>query len=259
MYLRLSALGTLADKGRREHYERLGQELNALEQIDYERVNQAKIAFYHEIFAQDGAKVLASDSYKAFYAANSSWLLPYAAFCVLRDRYSTPDFTQWPKHSRYDAADIEKFAKDNADDINYVCYLQYHLDRQMREVAAYAREHGVAIKGDIPIGISRTSADAWQSPELFNLDSQAGAPPDDFSVLGQNWGLPTYKWDVMARDGYAWWKARFRKMSEYFDAYRIDHVLGFFRIWQIPMDAVHGLLGVFNPALPFSPDELRCS
>lgn len=259
MYLRLSALGTLADKGRREHYERLRQELNALEQIDYERVNQAKIAFYHEIFAQDGAKVLASDSYKAFYAANSSWLLPYAAFCVLRDRYSTPDFIQWPKHSRYDAAEIEKFVKDNADDINYVCYLQYHLDRQMREVAAYAREHGVAIKGDIPIGISRTSADAWQSPELFNLDSQAGAPPDDFSVLGQNWGLPTYKWDVMARDGYAWWKARFRKMSEYFDAYRIDHVLGFFRIWQIPMDAVHGLLGVFNPALPFSPDELRGS
>jgi 4-alpha-glucanotransferase len=78
-------------------------------------------------------------------------------------------------------------------------------------------------------------------------------------VLGQNWGFPTYDWEEMSRDGFAWWKARFEKMSEYFDAYRIDHVLGFFRIWQIPMDAVHGLLGTFNPALPYSPEELRNS
>ena len=257
MYLRLSELGTLADKGRQQYFDNLGRELNALDQIDYERVNQGKIAFFREIFAQEGKKVLASKAYKEFFKANKSWLVPYAAFCVLRDRYATPDFTKWPEHSVYDAAKIEAFVKANADEINYVGYLQYHLDKQMRHVAAYASEHGVAIKGDIPIGISRTSADAWQSPELFNMNSQAGAPPDDFSVLGQNWGFPTYNWDVMARDGYAWWKARFRKMSEYFDAYRIDHVLGFFRIWQIPMDAIHGLLGVFNPALPFTPDEMR--
>ena len=115
------------------------------------------------------------------------------------------------------------------------------------------------MKGDIPIGISRFSADAWVSPELFNLNTQAGAPPDDFSVLGQNWGLPTYNWDEMAKDGFQWWKNRFRKMAEYFDAYRIDHILGFFRIWEIPMNAVHGLLGYFNPALPFSAEELRNS
>lgn len=89
------------------------------------------------------------------------------------------------------------------------------------------------------------------------MDCQAGAPPDDFSVLGQNWGFPTYNWDVMAADGFKWWKARFSKMADYFDAYRIDHILGFFRIWQIPLDALHGLQGYFNPAMPFSPDELR--
>lgn len=258
MYLRLQELGTLADRKRRAHYEALGKELNALAQIDYERVNEGKIAFFHEIFAQEGQRTLASADYKAFVETNRSWLLPYAAFCVLRDRFGTPDFTQWPDgFDRYDAGRIERFAAANTADMDYVCYLQYHLDKQMRHVAAYARERGVAIKGDIPIGISRTSADAWQSPELFNMNSQAGAPPDDFSVLGQNWGFPTYNWDVMARDGYAWWKARFSKMSEYFDAYRIDHVLGFFRIWQIPMDAIHGLLGIFNPALPFTPDEMR--
>ena len=147
--------------------------------------------------------------------------------------------------------------KENRDEINYIYWIQMHLAKQMRHVREYAHAHGVALKGDIPIGISRYSADAWISPRLFNLDSQAGAPPDDFSVLGQNWGLPTYNWDEMSLDGFAWWKARFRKMAEYFDVYRIDHVLGFFRIWQIPMTQLHGLLGVFNPALPFTPEELR--
>jgi 4-alpha-glucanotransferase len=123
-------------------------------------------------------------------------------------------------------------------------------------VRDYAHSKGVAIKGDIPIGISRTSVDAWTDARLFYMDCQAGAPPDDFAVLGQNWGFPTYNWDEMSKDGYAWWKSRFCKMSEYFDAYRIDHVLGFFRIWQIPNDAVHGLLGYFNPALPFTAEDL---
>ena len=100
----------------------------------------------------------------------------------------------------------------------------------------YASAHGVAFKGDIPIGISRDSADAWINPRLFNLDCQAGAPPDDFSVLGQNWGLPTYNWEEMWKDRFAWWKSRFCKMAEYFDAYRIDHVLGFFPYMANPYD-----------------------
>jgi len=152
---------------------------------------------------------------------------------------------------------LDKVVAANPSEIDYVCYIQYHLDKQMRHVHEYAKAKGVALKGDIPIGISRTSADAWQEPRLFNLDCQAGAPPDDFSVLGQNWGFPTYNWEEMNLDGFAWWRSRFTKMAEYFDAYRIDHVLGFFRIWQIPMDAIHGLLGYFNPALPYSVDELR--
>ena len=257
MYLRLSALGTLKDKERQEYFDNLGKELNQLAEIDYERVNQGKIQFTREMFAQEGAKTVASKDFKEFVADNADWLTPYAAFCVLRDRNNTPEFDKWGEYAVYDKNRVAQFVADNQDDINYVYYIQYHLDKQMREVRNYAHNKGVAIKGDIPIGISRTSVDAWISPRLFNMDCQAGAPPDDFSVLGQNWGFPTYNWEEMNKDGFAWWKARFRKMSEYFDAYRIDHVLGFFRIWQIPMDAVHGLLGVFNPALPFTPDELK--
>ncbi len=258
-YLRVSELGSLHDAERQKHYDDLARELNSLREIDYERVNNTKNALTRELFEQNGAEVTASADFKAFVEKNESWLTPYAAFCVLRDRYQTPEFEKWEEYAVYDAEKIADFVARNSSYINYVYYIQYYLDKQMREVHEYARSKGVAIKGDIPIGISRTSVDAWMYPRLFNMNSQAGAPPDDFSVLGQNWGFPTYNWEEMGKDGFAWWKARFSKMSEYFDAYRIDHVLGFFRIWEIPMDAIHGLLGHFNPALPFTADELRNS
>ncbi len=257
MFLRLEAIGELKDKKRREYYENLRKELNALPEVDYERVNKAKAEYCREIFASDGAKTMASPEYKAFIEKNGHWLLPYAAFCVLRDRFGTPDFNKWGEYAVYSADVQAKVQVEAQTEIDFVCYQQFHLDAQMRHVHEYANSHSIALKGDIPIGISRTSADAWVDPRLFNLDCQAGAPPDDFSVLGQNWGLPTYNWEEMSLDGFAWWKARFAKMAEFFDAYRIDHVLGFFRIWQIPMDAIHGLLGYFNPALPFSESELR--
>lgn len=257
MYLRLEELGTLADPARREYFEKLRKELNALPEIDYERVNNGKTEYFKEIFAQEGRATLDSDEFKAFMTRNASWLEPYAAFCTLRDKFGTPDFSLWGKYAVYSPEVLDKVRAEFADKMDYVYYLQFHLDRQMRLVHEYANTHGIALKGDIPIGISRTSADAWTDRRLFNMDCQAGAPPDDFSILGQNWGFPTYNWEEMSKDGFAWWKARFRKMAEYFDAYRIDHVLGFFRIWQIPMDAVHGLLGYFNPALPFSESELR--
>lgn len=259
MYLRVQELGTLSDTKRAAYYDNLRSELNALKEVDYERVTSAKLAYAREIFAQNGREVLSSADFKNFIRRNGEWLRPYAAFCVLRDKYGTPDFMCWEEYSAYSPAVVDRVAAENADETDFVYYLQYNLDRQMCAVRDYAHSKGVALKGDIPIGISRTSADAWIYPRLFNLNSQAGAPPDDFSVLGQNWGLPTYNWEEMSRDGFSWWKARFCKMAEYFDAYRIDHVLGFFRIWQIPMDALHGLLGTFNPALPFTAEELRYS
>ena len=257
MYLRVDAVGELKNKARKEHYRAIAKELNALDTVDYERANEAKLAYVREIFTQDGKKTLSGKEFKDYYSKNEYWLRPYAAFCALRDKFGTPDFTQWGKYARFSAKVLDEAVKEFADDVNLAYFIQYHLDRQMRLVHDYANSKGVALKGDIPIGISRTSADAWVDTRLFNMDCQAGAPPDDFSVLGQNWGFPTYNWEEMNKDGFAWWKARFRKMSEYFHAYRIDHVLGFFRIWQIPMDALHGLLGYFNPALPYSIDELR--
>ena len=134
-------------------------------------------------------------------------------------------------------------------------FVQYHLHLQLKDAVDYLHKIDLALKGDIPIGIYRYSCDAWVEPELFNMNMQAGAPPDSFAVKGQNWGFPTYNWDKMEENDFKWWKDRFTQMSEYFDSFRIDHILGFFRIWQIPMSAVEGILGSFMPALPIYIDE----
>ena len=256
-FLHLAHVGELKDKEAMARFEALGKELNSLPNVDYERVNNAKNEYLRLVFAQDGKKTLASKEFKAFLAANEEWLRPYAVFSALRDAKHTPDFSKWGAMAKYTKAKATKYEKENPEAVAFHYFVQYHLSKQLREVRDYAHSKGVVLKGDIPIGISRTSVDAWVYPELFNMDSSAGAPPDDFSVMGQNWGFPTYNWAKMAEDGYAWWKARFVKMAEYFDAYRIDHILGFFRIWEIPLNAVNALLGRFNPALPYSIDEIR--
>ena len=252
-FLNLPAVGVKVD----EEYKALQAELNALDQIDYERVNAEKHLLLKKAFAKTFKKLSATKAYQAFVEKNAHWLLPYAAFCVLRDMNGTPDFSQWKGYAKYNKKKVAAFCEEHKEEIDFWCFVQYHLDAQLSEVCAYAHSKGVVFKGDLPIGISRTSVDAWLYPELFHMDSQAGAPPDAFSADGQNWGFPTYNWEKMAEDDFAWWKSRLAKMSEYFDAFRIDHILGFFRIWEIPLWTKSGLNGYFNPALPFPAHELQ--
>ncbi len=259
-YCDLNQLPPLADNARVKYYEELRRELNALPQIDYERVNKAKLDYLHEVFDQEGAAILKGDDFKAFFKANKDWLVPYAAFCHYRDLYGTARFNDWPDHHTLEEHEIAAMSSARTRiyrEVSFWYFVQFCLDRQMRGAHEYARSKQVILKGDIPIGISRDGVEAWVEPRYFNLNGQAGAPPDAFSANGQNWGFPTYDWDAMLADGCSWWVKRFRKMSQYFDAYRIDHVLGFFRIWEIPIDAVHGLLGQFSPSQGMSADEIR--
>lgn len=259
-YVDIRQLPKLADKELERELEERRLQLNALPQVDYEAVYQLKQEYLKAIYRQEGQKMLASAAFERFYKQNGEWLMPYAAFCVLRDRYGTADFREWPMYATFRAEDIVNFCKPTGDaypEVAFCYFVQFCLHEQLLSACIYARERGVVLKGDIPIGISRSSVEAWVEPYYFNLNGQAGAPPDDFSVNGQNWGFPTYNWQEMLKDGCRWWVRRFRKMAEYFDAYRIDHVLGFFRIWEIPADAVHGLLGQFSPALPMSIEEIE--
>ncbi len=246
-YTDFRQLPDLKDEALRMKFEQERQELNALPQIDYERMFTAKLDYLKALFTQEWSNVSRRATYKEFYEQNKRWLQPYAEFCYYRDLYGTATFSQWP----------QKLPTPDKKVINFWCFVQYNLDQQMRSAHDYARKNRVVLKGDIPIGISRDGVEAWVEPKYFNLNGQAGAPPDAFSADGQNWGFPTYNWDEMLKDGCSWWVRRFRKMAEYFDAYRIDHVLGFFRIWEIPVPEKSGLMGQFAPALGLSKEEIE--
>lgn len=234
--------------------------LNREETIDFEKVLKAKEGCLHDWYKSNKKILLDDKDIASFLKGNAEWLKPYALFCVLRDINETAYFPNWDEFSEYSKVDLESyFSKNSADysKIYYYVVVQYFLDKQLKEATDYARSCGVVVKGDIPIGISISSVEAWSKPELFNLKMQTGAPPDDFSAMGQNWGFPTYNWEVMAKDNFSWWRKRLQHFSRYFDAYRIDHILGFFRIWQIPAEQSFGLLGHFYPAMPLSDDEIE--
>ena len=228
-YIDLEAAGTLKSKQVMTKFHRRRQELNALSYSDYEAVDRVKNEYLGLLFEEKGKTIIDSPEYKDFVKKNEEWLKPYAAFI---DAHS-PHQTHQPHHTYF---------------------LQYLLHRQLKSAADYARSKGVILKGDLPIGVNRESVETMENPALFHLDSQTGAPPDLFTSQGQNWGFPTYQWGDELVD---WFRKRLKHMEQYFDALRIDHILGFFRIWEIPRDAVHGLLGHFSPALPLTVGEIE--
>jgi 4-alpha-glucanotransferase len=221
-YMDLEALGTLKSKTKMTAYHRQRQELNALGYSDYEAVDRVKRTYIEEIFAERGQQTLDSKEFKEWQVENKEWLEPYA-----------------------------KWLGASADLISYI---QYNLHLQLKSAADYAHSKGVFFKGDVPIGVNGNSVETATHPEFFHLDAQTGAPPDGFSQNGQNWGFPTYHWGEGLIE---WFHKRLKWMEQYFDAIRIDHILGFFRIWEIPSDAVFGLLGHFSPSLPMTIGEIE--
>jgi 4-alpha-glucanotransferase len=253
IYLNLDSVIDAKNRKKLKALDAERKRLNRLKTVDYEAVMQAKLGLLRKIFPSQKTALFRSREYKKFLAENRDWLLPYAIFCHLRDKFGTADFSQWPEHQKFDTKKTAALAKK--DEVQFYCFIQFHLHSQLQAATAYAHAAGIVLKGDIAIGVYRYGADVWQQPELFNLDKQAGAPPDPFADKGQNWGFPTYNWPRMAADGFAWWKRRFSQMQHYFDAFRIDHILGFFRIWSSPAHAVEGILGYFVPAIPLKPEE----
>ena len=235
-------------------------ELNKKEKVDYEEVIKVKTNYLKKIYSLQGQDTFKEKEYQDFFSSNKHWLVPYAVFCYLRDEYGTSNFYNWPAYKKFKQKDIDELIDPKSKaltDISFHYFVQYHLHLQLQNATQYAHSKSVVVKGDIPIGIYRYGVDAWQNPNLYHLDVQAGAPPDDFAIKGQNWGFPTYNWENMKADGFAWWNQRFEQMTNYFDTFRIDHILGFFRIWSIPTHAVEGILGYFIPAIPVHISEFQ--
>ncbi len=225
IYLNLKQLGIKEDAT----FYRMRRKINKMDAVDYPTTLKAKWKYFQIAFEQRWETLKNSDDFQQFVKENEDWLLDYVQFCAERDGNGT---------------EIHLF-------------LQYHCDKQLREAVKALHDKGLLLKGDIPIGVNPKGVDVKSHPELFNLDVQVGAPPDDFASEGQNWGFPSYNWEAMAKDNYAWWQRRLQVMARYFDAYRIDHILGFFRIWEIPKTAKSGLLGHFNPSLSLSIEEME--
>ncbi len=259
MYVNLPAIAKIKDKRAEAKLKKTIAELNKLETVDFEQVLNAKFEFLRLLFEQEKAAFFKDKEAKDFIEKNAEWLKPYAAFCHLRDLNGTVKFKEWKKYAAFSPSVIDELCQPKYtafDEVAFYYFIQYHAHRQLFGATKYARQHGVVLKGDLPIGIYRHSCDAWVAPQLYNMDGQAGAPPDPYSEDGQNWGFPTYNWAVMGENGFEWWRKRMTQLSLYFDALRIDHILGFFRIWEIPTNQVIGTLGLFNPRLPYTREEL---
>jgi len=259
LYLHLPAIVNKENQQLLADLQEVQNELNRKTDVDYIAVMAAKWDLIKQVFPSQKQLTFKSPDFHVFFQENAHWLVPYAAFSYFREEYKTSEFNQWPTNQTFDPDQINELASSplmTKDEISIYYYVQYHLHLQLKDATNYAHQNGIIVKGDIPIGIYRNSCDAWQEPELFNMDMQAGAPPDDFAVKGQNWGFPTYNWQRMHENGFSWWKKRFKQMSFYFDAFRIDHILGFFRIWSIPMDSVEGIMGHFVPAAPVHINEI---
>lgn len=259
-YLRISDLGYPMPSSFAQELKTVRDRLNPLPQVDHESVMKEKIRLTRKIFEKHRAAIVSGSPFKDFLTKNADWVVPYAVFCVKRDHYGTADFSRWEEWATCDSARVDELtnpAHPEWPEVAYHIWLQCELDKQLSAAVSYLHSKGLVLKGDLPIGIDRQSVDAWAAPHLFKMDAQAGAPPDAFAVKGQNWGFPTYNWEIMQQDDYAWWRSRFEQLSRYFDAYRIDHILGFFRIWQVPYDHVEGIMGYFDPAMPIHIDEIR--
>lgn len=253
IYINLATVAGEKEEEKINALKKKQKQLNELHEVDYEEVVRFKLAMLKELYEVIGKETFESSDYTDFFEQNKHWLQPYAVFCYFRDKYGTSHFQEWKTNSVYNKEEVEKLLSSRSaarKEIDFYYYVQYHLHAQLKDAADYAHKKGIVLKGDIPIGIYRYGCDAWVSPEFYNLHEQAGAPPDDFALIGQNWGFPTYNWKRMQEDGFGWWKQRFEQMSNYFEAFRIDHILGFFRIWSIPAHAVQGLMGHFVPAIP---------
>ena len=247
-YMDLEQLPPLKDEKMSARFMRQRRELNAMRDSDYLAVDRVKSAYVHQSFLEQGSDTVKSDAFKTFFNDNKDWLIDYAAFCVLRDKNRTSRVADWKE-------------LEPGPEVEEIYYVQYHLHRQLKGAADYARSKGVSLKGDLPIGVYRDSVETWKHPEFFHLDMQTGTPPDIYHPNGQNWGFPTYRLDNSsksappARHGdtlsiSAWFRRRFQWMEQYFDLFRIDHIIGFFRVWEIPQTAVYATMGHYQPALP---------
>jgi 4-alpha-glucanotransferase len=212
--------------------------------IPYIKVVRYKRQALRKIFDKKRKEILENEGFQEWIKKNE-WIRPYAVFCALKAENNEASWKKW-----------EKKEKPNESDVIFQKWMQWVAEEQFLKAVAELNKLDVRLKGDIPILINEDSADVWHHPQFFSLDNRAGAPPDMFCYSGQNWAFPTYKWDNLEKENFSWWRSRIQHAAKFYHAYRIDHVLGFFRIWVVPETEYTGILGHFVPSVPIYMNEI---
>ncbi len=239
-----------------QEIETLRDRYRSEDRVKFQDILSGKLALLRQIFDQDPEAIINGEDIRKW-ARENPWIETYAVFRSLKTYYDEQSWNSWPTMRDPRREDIEAYHKDNPKEIGYYIWLQYHCERQLRRAARALEEMGIALKGDLPILMQEDSADVWFHRENFIMRLRAGAPPDMYSSTGQNWGFPIYNWETIEADEFNWWKGRLKQAAKFYHAYRIDHVLGFFRIWAIPEYESAGSMGYFLPSVFITAEDLK--
>ncbi|MEI8094774.1 MAG: 4-alpha-glucanotransferase [Spirochaetales bacterium] len=250
VYLRLSDLSGFAAV--KKEAEALRTRTNGLARVDHQEVWKEKQHLLKLVFAESGFTAADAEAW----LAERPWGRNYAVFSALRERYQRAGWQSWPEHRHPSQNDILALWNELGSEGVLQVWMQTECEHQLSAAVGQMQKLGVALKGDIPILLNEDSADVWAHPEFFDLGLRAGAPPDDMNPDGQNWGFPVYNWSRLEKDGYGWWKQRLEHAARFYQAYRIDHVLGFFRIWATPAANFNAQLGLYQPTPRLTTEQL---
>jgi 4-alpha-glucanotransferase len=234
MYLRLNKLrGVNTDKYDKEiktlkkTFGKPGARLNF-------EIKDKKLTLLRKIFNSEFRE---NESFRKFIYDNNYWIKDYAAYKILKERNKSKSWEEWKTaHKKFSRTLVNRIIDGNPREVKFLCWLQWQMYEQLKEVKEYANAHGVLIMGDMPFLVSKDSADVWSHQRYFKLNLSAGAPPDFYFAFGQKWGMPPYNWDKIESDNYRYIKERLRFAENFYNMYRIDHFVGLFRIWTFESD-----------------------
>ncbi|NGX31260.1 MAG: 4-alpha-glucanotransferase [Chlamydiae bacterium] len=222
------------------------EEFEKLKRANYHDVRAKKLEYLYTYFSCPDIFKRHKEDYYNFFKKHA-WVRDYALFRILKNHFDQKPWHNWPKtYQDPTNAKLEEWAKKFEKELKYEIFLQYLCFSQMERVKKYANEKKVFIKGDIPILVNKDSVDVWTQQDSFFREKFAGCPPDRFNREGQNWGFPLFNWKRMEENDYAWWKERLKVAQNIFNIYRVDHAVGFFRIWAVHKGKTPGF-GNFEP------------
>jgi 4-alpha-glucanotransferase len=260
LYLRIEELEEFAEVGDlvKKRIKKARDNFDKNKRFSHYLVLKEKLEICREIYNASKAQI-AKNSALSSWIDQNSWIKQYAVYRRLKEKNDQKSWKDWSEYSSVTAADIDKLWNDKnlREEHLFWAWLQRALDVQFSKAAQAIKDAGLVLEGDLPILMNEDSCDVWAHPEIFIQELSAGAPPDMYSPDGQNWGFPIYNWEEQEKDNFSWWKKRLALAGKYYQAYRIDHVLGFFRIWASSHRDYSSSIGRYVPYAPITSGDLK--